>query len=835
MTKATQDGPGAGLIGPLRDLQERLVLALDQQRALDSAQKTLAMYRFARPFLALLEARKRERGWLDFDDLIEKTAALLNDPAMAGWVLYRLDGQIDHILVDEAQDTSLAQWQVIASLAQEFTAGEGARDAPRTVFVVGDPKQSIYSFQGADPAAFSGMKQHFHQGFGAIGKPMQDLRLEYSFRSSPAVLELVDHALAGMEGLGDAGFRHHAFFADKPGRVDLWPVVEKQGYSEERAWFDTTDIAMPETHTRRLARQVAAEIARMLAQETLPGKHGVPRPVQPGDVLILVRGRKTGLFDALIRACKAAGLPVAGADRLKLGAEMAVKDLTALLRFLATPEDDLSLAAVLRSPICGLDEAALYALAQPRARGAYLWNELRERQAEHAQAFELLDDLRRAADFKRPFELIERALTRHRGRERLLARLGREAEEGIDALLAQALEYERAETPSLTGFLEWLEVSEIEIKRQMDAAGNLIRVMTVHGAKGLEAPIVFLPDCGPKADKDQAEFLERDGGVIWRPSKADLPQDLRDRADAARALRRAEEDRLLYVAVTRAANWLVVAAAGDLGNKGDSWYEVLEAGMARLGAVDHDFAAGRGKRYEAGHWPQQTGAPDKADTGAPGLPAWAEAQACAPEALSEILSPSDLGGAKALPGDTGSASEGEEAALRRGRLLHLLLEKLPALPPRLRESHALRLLAQGVDAVDEAQARVLTAEALALIEDPSLAEIFGSESLAEVEVTAALPELGGARIQGAIDRLVVSAQEVTAVDFKSNRLVPAHAHEVPEGLLRQIGAYMSALRQIYPDRRVRGAILWTETGVLMEIPSDLAARSLCLDDPRPAT
>ncbi len=832
LTKAVCEGPAAGMIGPLRALQERLALALDQQHALLTAQKTLAMYRFAGPFLARLDAHKRNRGWLDFDDLIEKTAALLSDPEMAGWVLFRLDGQIDHILVDEAQDTSPAQWRVIASLAQEFTAGAGARDAERTIFVVGDPKQSIYSFQGADPAAFSDMKQHFRAGFGAIGKPMQDLRLEYSFRSSPAVLDLVDHALDGMQGLGDAGFRHQAFFADKPGRVDLWPVVEKADYREDRAWYDTTDRALPETHTRRLARQVAAEIGRMLREETLPGADGAPRPVQPGDVLILVRGRKTGLFEALIRACKAAGLPVAGADRLKLGAEMAVRDLTALLKFLATQEDDLSLAAVLRSPLCGLSEAQLYALAQPRARGAYLWNELR-RHPGHGEVVAMLDDLRKAADFKRPFELLERVLTRHRGREYLLARLGREAAEGIDALLAQALEYERAETPSLTGFLEWLEVMEIEVKRQMDAAGNLIRVMTVHGAKGLEAPIVFLPDCGPKAARDNAEFLELEEGVIWRPIKGDLPEGLLARADAAMAVRQAEDDRLLYVAATRAAHWLIIAAAGDLGRRGDSWYEMLKRGMERLGAAEHTFAAGPGLRHEIGDWPVQTGASGGAVASVPALPGWVLEPVPAPQRRPEPLSPSDLGGAKALPGEGDGA--GEDAAMRRGRLLHLLLEKLPDLKPSEWESHGMRLLTTGADAMDVDQARDLLGEAAALIRNPALAAVFGPDSLAEVDVSAALPALSGERIQGAIDRLIIGTHSVTVVDFKSNRQVPDHAQEIPIGLLRQMGAYMAAVAQIYPGFAVRGAILWTSTGTLMDVPFDLAARALCLDDAGPAT
>ncbi len=822
LTKASAEGPAADLVPALMALIERLALAADLQKALYTARKTRALYRFARPFLAAYEARKQQRGWLDFDDLINKAGDLLSDPALAAWVLYRLDGGIDHILVDEAQDTSPAQWKVIRLLAQEFTSGEGAREVARTIFVVGDPKQSIYSFQGADPREFSRMKAHFQTGLSQVGQPFQELRLEYSFRSSSSVLELIDHALEGMAGLEDEGFRHVAFF-DKPGRVDLWPLVPETAYKEERAWFDTSDITLPESHTAILARSVADEIARMLAEETLPAKDGTARPVEPRDILILVRGRKTGLFEAVIRACKAAGLPIAGADRLRLGAEMAVKDLTALLRFLATPEDDLSLAALLRSPLCGLSEGALYDLAAPRPKGSFLWNALRA--SDHKQVIDMLTDLRDRADFLRPYELLERVLTQHKGRENLLARLGREAEDGMDALLAQALAYEHAETPSLTGFLEWLDAMEVEIKRQMDSAGNLIRVMSVHGAKGLEAPIVFLPDCAPRTKPPKGpSLLEVEGGLVWRPRVDQAPSILQPHVDAAIQAEYLEDARLLYVAATRAANWLIVAAAGKEGNKIPSWHERLARGLEAAGAVRHDFALGTGLRHENGPWAAGSAAPETATATPAPLPDWVSSKVPPPAEAVKPLSPSDLGGGKALAGEGAHLSE--EAAKARGRQLHLLLETLPAHPPAQWSSVGRALLAGSDDMVKGAMAEALIKEVSALLTKPDLHHVFAPDTLAEVNISANLSALGGAPMQGSIDRLIVGADEVTIIDYKSNAVVPQSPENVPLGILRQMGAYMEAVGQIYPEHKVKCAILWTTSAELMPIPPELARAAL---------
>jgi ATP-dependent helicase/nuclease subunit A len=815
-TKAVQAQMGDRM-GPLDDLMRRVESARAGRLALDAAEKTLALHRFARVFLDLYANRKARRGYLDFDDLIRKAAQLLNDPGLAAWVLFRLDGGIDHILVDEAQDTSPAQWSVIEKLTSEFTAGRGATDKPRTLFVVGDKKQSIYSFQGADLTAFDTKRLAFADRFAAVQQPMQDRTLAHSFRSSPAVLDVVDASFGAHfpAALGDPP-RHVAFFDSLPGRVDLWPLIEKSDTPSDEDGWSPVDLISDQHHTVELARLIATEIGTMIRSGVhIPLAKGQSRPVRAGDVLILVQSRGT-LFAQIIRACKQAGLPIAGADRLKLGEELAVKDLVALLAFLATPEDSLSLAAALRSPLFGWSEDRLYRLAQGRAE-RHLWATLRHTDAPETLA--VLNDLRNQTDFLRPYELLERILTRHRGRERLLTRLGPEAEDGIDELLNQALAYEQHDVPSLTGFLTWLESDVVEVKRQLDSEGANIRVMTVHGAKGLESPIVILPDSADRSPRDHAEVIKLpDGLPVWKTPERSSPADVAA-VLAQRKARMAEENlRLLYVALTRAQSWLIVAGAGEAkitASKGDvprekwAWFRQVEAGLQALGA--RPDAQGR-LRHSFGVWP--VGAPVVAQVAAPvAQPGWMLQPAPEVARSPGPLSPSNLGGAKALPGD----GDPPEMAKARGTALHRLLEHMPSTDPAQWPAIAQAVTPRGFDAAQ------MLAEAAGVLSAPDLAMLFSAEGLAEVSLTA---PWNGRQIEGTLDRVIVTPDVVLAVDFKSNRVVPDRPDQVPDGILRQMGAYALALGQIYPGRRIETAILWTATPRLMHLDADLVAQAL---------
>lgn len=809
-TKASRTKLGGAACEALDDLMERVGDARGKRLALSSARRTAALHQFAGAFLPAMEARKSAQGWLDFDDLILKARDLLRDPAVADWVLYKLDGGIDHILVDEAQDTSPVQWEVVSLLARELTAGAGARDdVTRTIFVVGDKKQSIYSFQGADPAEFDRMRDRFAEGLAGQGDGLRDQELQHSFRSAGAILSSVDASFAGPRGDGVGGAPQHAAFFDAlPGRVDLWPLVPMPEAPEDPEWFEPVD-KLSETHQDAvLADRIAGELRRLIdAGETIPDTKGRRRPLTEGDVMILVQRRGT-LFQEILRACKAQNLEIAGADRLTITRELPVRDLLALLAFLALPEDDLSLACALRSPLLGWSEDDLYRLAQPRK--GHLWAALRAERA-GSPAHEMLMDLRGQSDFLRPYDLLERILTRHGGREKLIARLGPDCEEAIDALLAEALVYEQADVPSLTGFLEWMRADEVEIKRQAESAGGRLRVMTVHGSKGLEAPLVILPDCGKRRAPTGGSILRHaDGWPAWATAAAEMPPDLAEARAAWRDRQEAERQRLLYVAMTRAETWLWVCAAENGNKSGDSWHEQVNEGLTRLGAQSFEFPTGTGLRYARNDWDAgELHLVDARIEARATLPDWTTRAAAPAPDRSSHRKPSELGGAKALPGEAGLD---EEAAMARGTALHSLLEHLPRQPHASWPALAEKLLGETPDRA------ALLAEATAVLTTPALEPLFDPDSLAEVPVTAALPD--GTRLFGIIDRLIVTPDRVLVVDFKSNAEVPESPATVPEGLLRQMGAYAHALEQIYPGRPVDTALLWTRTATLMSLPRD---------------
>jgi ATP-dependent helicase/nuclease subunit A len=812
----TKKGQVLPEITPLLPTFDALIQRVHDARparvALRSAERNTALHKFAQTFLPAYAAAKRDRGVLDFDDLIRRTRDMLKGSAL-NWVLYRLDGQIEHILVDEAQDTSPAQWQIVNALTEQMIDDDNRE---RTLFVVGDKKQSIYSFQGADAEGFDKKQQEFD---AQLAGSLKGRELKHSFRSSSAILSLVDQICDGLDGVGSA-VQHHAYFDQKPGRVDLLPLNMPPDQIDEPEWHDPRDRPVDNDASFALGKQVAKIITRLLETETIQRKDGNFTPVQPGDIMILVQKRST-VFDRIIHACKTANLPIAGSDRLKVAGELAVRDLLACLSFLTLPEDDLSLAAALRSPLFGWSEAQLYDLAAKRPKGSSIWTELCKRRDEFSETFAILDRLRDRADFLRPYELLEEILNEYGGREKLLARLGTEAEDGIDELLNQAISFEREEVPSVTGFLTRVGSENVEVKRDADAADHLIQIMTIHGAKGLERPIVILPDtAGEARDMPGGLLTDDDGLVVLWTSKAESPANIHEAKERKKSAERAERNRLLYVAMTRAESWLIVGGAGLKNRSTDAlnWHRTIRDGMEKCGAEPSPFDPG-GLRLEHGNWQEpHDPMPLERSVEIAVLPEFLVQPAMSGKDVPTPISPSKLPGAKVLAG----GALAEEDAKRRGRQIHLLLEHLPGQADP--EVAARRLLETGPDKASAEEIPELFNQAMRnLTMHP---EIFAGSALAEVDISANLPSLDGMAILGAIDRLIVSPDMVQAIDFKTNANVPNSPDETPEGLLRQMGAYLEGLEAIYPDRKIEVAILWTETCELMVLPHAIVRTAL---------
>ena len=786
--------------------------------------RTRALHDFAACYFREYDRRKLLGGYLTYDDLIRKTIRLLSKPGISDWILYRLDGGVDHILIDEAQDTSRRQWDIITSVEAEFTSGESGRAGERTLFVVGDEKQSIFSFQGADPDYFVDMREYFAQRQARVQKELAERSLLHSFRSASPILELTDAVCQQNQMTG--GFTpviHRAFHEDMPGRIDLWPYVEREKRDFDYTWHEPGELLSSDRDVRvELAGIVAGYLEDVLADPPVLSLQKNARPLSAGDVLILVQ-RRSVMFHALIRELKVRGLPVAGADRMEIGAELAVRDILSLLRFSATPDDDLALAEALRSPLIGISEADLFDIA--RGRKLSLWREMASRHDRFPNACSILADCVEQAHLLRPYDLVERILNQHGGRKRILARLGPEAEDGIDELVNEALKFEQSGPPSVAGFLNWFELGDVDVKRRVQADLDQIRVMTVHGAKGLEAPFVILPDTDarPTGRGGQTLVLD-DGSLIWR-SRQDEAIEAQERADSAnREFEEKERNRLLYVAITRASQWLLVCGAGAGGNaRARSWHGRIERAMKDLGAlaVESPVRDGLGLQLGSDSWPSASDSSEPAKSESVDVdvvPSWLFERARPDWPGGPTMSPSGLGGDKVMsaPDSVGNV---QGSGVEFGLKVHALLEHLPGHPKEEWGQIAERIRrANGWS--DFESAYELSVNILLM---PELEHLFGPGSLAEVPITAELDQLNGRRIIGIIDRLVVSDDQVLAVDYKTNADVPETPDDVPDGLLRQMGAYAAALEKVYSGREVSTAFLWTANGSFMPLRRDLVA------------
>lgn len=794
---------------------DRILDVIDAGLALRVASVSAALMTLARPVLESYSAHKEASGLLDYDDLIGRTSHLLVDPG-AAWVLYKLDGGLDHLLLDEVQDTAPAQWKIAHALTDEFFAGEAARDVERTVFAVGDRKQSIYSFQGADIDEFDRSHGLLRRRVEAAGRKWQEATLDVSFRSTRPVLELVDHVFAnpraamGVVNDGET-LTHYADRAGHAGSVELWPLTPLPDAPEPQPWTVPEQNHGLTSAPQLLAETLAQWIAREVGGSVMLESKG--RPLVPGDVMVLVR-RRNDFGRALVRALKSLNVPVAGLDRLMLTEQPAVQDLMALADSLLLPQDDLTFACLLTSPLGGLSDDSLMELAI--GRSGPLWEALRARANERPDwqaAWTFFASLLSRVDYVTPHALFVEALGPLGGRARLFARLGPEAAEPVDELLNAALAFVQIHPPSLQGFLHWLRRSGAEVKRESEAAGSLVRVMTVHGAKGLQAPLVILPDTTALPPEDRSILWATDPATrtevpIWSPRRevrCAAAQRLRD--DAA-VRRMAEHNRLLYVALTRAEDRLVVCGWQTRRALDEAcWYRLVEAGFEALpAAMDGDV-----KRYATPQLvePRRAEATGHAQS-IVALPDWLGRAPPAEPGRPQRLAPSRPENAELgpVPAAASPLAARDNRRFQRGKQIHTLMQHLPELPPeRWREAARSWL---GDDA--------LVGETLAILNHPELGPLFGPGSRAEVPLTGVI---GSSVIGGLIDRLVVLPDRVLIADFKTNRRPPTQIEDTPVLYLRQMAAYRAVLRDIFPDRAIVCALVWTQSAQVVILPDEL--------------
>ncbi|MBC7952699.1 MAG: double-strand break repair helicase AddA [Rhodospirillaceae bacterium] len=830
-TKKIADIPGVE--AALQTEAERMVRVMDRLKSATMAQCTASLLTLGQALLGSYERRKQARALMDYDDLILAARDLLAKDGVAPWVLFKLDGGIDHVLIDEAQDTNPDQWAVVAALTEEFFAGRGAVEQMRTVFAVGDVKQSIYSFQRADPKAFDDMRRRFAENVPNAGREWAEIPLNLSFRSTQAVLDSVNRLFAegspARDGVAAVGedITHLAFRSGAAGRVEVWPPVEPRAVDEVPPWKPPVERISGDSPRTRLAKLVARKIKAMIAGDTLESQG---RPVRAGDVMVLLRRR--GLFvEDLVRELKAQDVPVAGADRMVLTEQMAVMDLMALGNFLLLPEDDLTLATVLKSPLVGLTEDELFRLAWNRGE-AGLWQTLRDRMGEDegfATAYELLAGLLGKADRLTPHALFAHVLGPLGGKRRLVARLGLEAEDPLDEFMALTLAFERGRAPSLQGFLHWLETGAVEIKRDLEQGGrDAVRIMTVHGSKGLQAPIVILPDTlqVPTQGSKLLWLGEGDHEMLLWPPRAEM-NDAAAQAgrDAQKAAREREYRRLLYVAMTRAEDRLIICGwQTKKAAPATCWYNLIREALSPTAEErDDPFLADQGETESRILLltSAQTAEPDrKAEAAqhhraiAAELPAWINTNPEAEPAPPRPLAPSRPDGEEP-PARSPLAGLDDGRRFQRGKLIHKLLQALPELAPDKRASAMMRFLGKAGPEFDAPERMSIANEVSLVLENPAFAQLFSPTSRAEVPIVGLIGETRA--IAGQVDRLVVTDTEVLVVDYKTNRRPPMAPDEIPDIYVRQMAAYRLALACVYPHHKVRCALVWTDGAKLMEI------------------
>jgi ATP-dependent helicase/nuclease subunit A len=807
----------------LLDEQTRVFELTMQIKAVAMADRTEAITLLADSVLAHYRAEKRRKGRLDFPDLIGKVVTLLTADT-AKWVLFKLDQGLDHVLVDEAQDTSPEQWAIVKAISDDFFVGESAPGLlHRTMFAVGDEKQSIFGFQGAKPEEFDKARRHFKQRIDIYNRevpslhPFEKVDLQTSYRTVGDVLSMVDQVFSieeNYQGLDSENRKtvHVSNRTGAPGLVELWPPVVGEKPTEKDA-SEPVDSTPEDAPSARLARRIAARVAFWLRTDQRFEDDG--KPIMPGDILVLVRNRKA-IFEGVIKALKQAGVPVAGADRMKLNEQIVVLDLLALGRFCLLPEDDLTLAALLKSPLLGLQEDDLLVLANGRGKTS-LWEAL-QNNPEYSKTTAKLSRWRDLASRLDPFAFYAQVLAAEGGRRQLLARLGQDSAEAINVFLYQLRQWQASNPPSLMGFIEAMAANDADVKRDMEEAHGRVRVMTVHASKGLEARIVFLADVfhNPKGGSKSARLVELEPGdinsAVWSPNKDGDPESVSKAKAGLDELNSAESRRLLYVALTRARDRLYIAGAkGSTKAPDGNWHDLIDLALkndAHLAEVDDEAGEGRVWQWQSVTRRAIPRVDVKLKAAPPALPDWLHSSAPLDLPRPPPLRPSRIADA-AEPPPLREALTVKATARLRGDLIHHLLQHLPEVSHERRETVAEQLAAARFPALDTETVTNAVSSTMQMLNDARFADLFTGDARAEVDIAGRVVVDGkSVEVAGRMDRLSITPDRVTLVDFKTGR-PPRNPEDVPEHHLQQLAIYDALLRDLYPGREVQSAVIWT--------------------------
>ena len=813
------------------EIEAARIIALENNiKAANVAMLTRDLFLLGQEIITHYHELKSKENSLDFDDLILRTLDLLQGRTerMSGldaapWVRFKLDQGIDHILVDEAQDTNPEQWEIIKALCDDFFDGNPDNETERTIFVVGDKKQSIFSFQRASPEKFQKMNDWFADKITLADKQFERLDFITSFRSVPSILQLVDSVFESPEirtGLDLEPLKHKAHRYTQAGLVELWPLFENPAKTDYDPWAPPVEVFNSSSGAAQMASYIGETIAGWIRNKEILESHD--RPIKAGDIMILVRSR-TAFIDQLVRSLKTRNIAVSGVDRMILSQQLVVQDLSAAAGFALLPEDDLTLAGLLKSPFIGWNEERLFDIAH--GREGSLWQSVKKSGDEKTISY--LTDLIKRAGSEKPYEFFARLLQEAcpadniSGLRAIKRRLGEESLDPLDEFLNISLNFEADNTPALQNFIQAQLQNENQIKRQMEEAGNAVRIMTIHGAKGLQAPIVILPDTIRSANSGKPERIlwpDRSGAKLpyFCPQSKQAPPPCTDALTILKQRQDEEYRRLLYVAMTRAENRLYIG--GYKSYKPvikDSWYYYVEQGFQNLSNVQEiKFGEKTILRFTN----PATDQPDRADKNKPDIkqqkitePPWLFQPMPEEPFPPRPLIPSRPFEQEAPP--LSPLQSNNNRRFLRGNITHKLLQILPDLALKNRENAARKYVSQPAHNLPENIQEGIVSETLAILGHPDFAPIFGKGSLSEVPVTGLLDNK--TLINAQIDRLLITDDEILIIDYKTNRPPPQNVKDVPPVYLNQMKAYADVMRRIYPNRTIKTALIWTDGARLM--------------------
>lgn len=835
ITKKVQD-KNPTLLTLMLEEQQKLLNLEESYRKSVIATVTRDLFTFAQHVLNAYETYKNQENVLDFDDLILRTLDLLkgqtknlNGLDASPWIRYKMDQGINHILVDESQDTNPEQWEIIQTLCDDFFEDNSEDEKLRSIFVVGDEKQSIFSFQRASPEKFHSMRQWFDQKIQNTQNQLQSINFETSFRSTPAILDFVDAVFASdqtREGLSDIPIKHYSHRYKQAGHVELWPLFETPKTDELDPWTPPIKVIETQSGAAMMASHIGDTIQKWIENKEILESYN--RPIEAGDIMILVKSR-TAFLDQIVRALKTRNIPVNGIDRMVLNDQLVIQDLCALIKFALLPEDDLNLATILKSPFIGWDEEKLYNYAHKRQSS--LWESVKSKIHDNAactSSVNWLSKLIKLGSSAKPYDFLSYVLQtpcpadQISGLKAIKKRLGEDCLDPLNELLNKALKYEMEETPDLQNFIQSQLFDDSQIKRQMEEANKAVRIMTVHGSKGLQAPIIILPDTtrSSRSNKPERIFWPDKTGQkhpYYCPTSDALPKACEEAKHVLQTRGDEEYRRLLYVALTRAEDRLYIG-----GHKGtrpiieESWYRYVENAFNTLKGVQTTEQNGiiiKSFSNPALDQPDRQATETHTAEKEFSTPNWLFKPMPEEAFPPRPLTPSRPSGDKE---QTLSPLEAiKDNRFKRGNITHKLLQILPDVTHEKREDRAKAYVSQPAHDLSKHVQDDIIKEVMDILNNSDFTPIFGTNSVAEAPITGLLKD--NRLVSGQIDRLLVTETTVFIIDYKSNRPSPENIKDVPKIYYNQMKAYADVMREIYPKHIIKAALLWTDKCQLMEI------------------